>query len=137
MGTHETPSPRRSVERGSDRSFGLVFAAVFAVIGLFPLWRGADARWWALAVGALFLAGAIAYPALMAPLNRLWFKFGMLLGRVMEPVIMTLLFFIVFTPFALLARAVKGELLPLKFDKNARTYWIVRENGGTDLTRQF
>jgi hypothetical protein len=117
------------VRPGSDRNFGFVFAAVFALIGLLPLIGGHAPRWWALAVGAVFLAVALVRPAILAPLNVLWFRFGMLLHRVVSPVIMAVLFFATITPLAVLMRALGKDPLRLK-RSTGTTYWIARDPPG-------
>ncbi|GMT42953.1 MAG: hypothetical protein IEMM0002_1364 [bacterium] len=137
MSFHEHLIKDHAVKAGSNRSFGLVFAVVFAVIGLLPFLRGGIVHWWAVVAAVFFMVAAAICPDVLAPLNRLWFKFGLLLNKVMEPVIMTILFFVVITPFALAVRMIKGELLPRSFDRDASTYWIDRETGQTDLKRQF
>ena len=115
---------------GSARGFGAVFAAVFAIIGLLPLWGGGNVRWWSNLVAAAFLAAAIVRPQLLEPLNRLWFRFGLLLGRFIAPVVMTVLFLVTVTPTALLMRALGKDPLRLRIDRDAESYWIRR--GGPD-----
>ncbi len=110
----------------SERSFGLVFAAAFAVIALLPLKSGGEVRAWALMVAALFLASALVRPSLLRPLNRLWFRFGLLLGRVVAPVVMALVFLVAVTPVAVIMRARGKDVLGLKLDPSARSYWTVR-----------
>jgi predicted membrane metal-binding protein len=118
------------IQTSSDRSFGIVFAVVFAVIGLWPFLFGGMVRWWSLAIAAAFLAVALVRPALLEPLNRLWTKFGLLLNRIVSPLVMGLLFFVVITPFALGARLAGKDLLRLKHDPEAESYWIPREPPG-------
>ncbi len=111
---------------GSERGFGFVFAAVFAVISLWPLTGGGGARIWALAIAALFLAAALAKPTILRPLNRVWFRFGLLLGRIVSPIVMAVVFCVAITPTALIVRAFGKDLLRLKFDPDAESYWIRR-----------
>lgn len=110
---------------GSERSFGLVFAAVFAVVALFPL-TGEDGgvRWWAVAVAGAFLLAALLVPARLAPLNRLWFRFGLLLGRVVSPLAMGIIFFLTVTPVGLLMRLRRPDLLEQAIDREAASYWV-------------
>lgn len=115
------------IEVGSDRSFGIVFAVVFALIGSWPLKDGGAPRVWALAVAAVFLAVALVGPRLLHPLNLLWFKFGMWLGAVVAPIVMSLLFFAVVTPTGMIVRAMGKDLLRLKIDQGAESYWIERD----------
>ncbi len=115
-----------SIDAGSDRGFGFVFAAVFAVISLWPLTGGGGVRIWALAIAALFLAAALARPTILRPLSRLWFRFGLLLGRIISPIVMAVVFCVAITPTALIVRAFGKDLLRLKFDPDAESYWIRR-----------
>lgn len=116
------------VVSGSDRNFGLVFAALFLVIGLWPLLSSSGVRWWALVVAVAFLAAAFIWPKSLAPLNRLWFKFGVLLGRIVGPIVMALIFFVTVTPTALIIRARGKDLLKLKADPSAKSYWVERDD---------
>jgi len=129
-GTHESYSDGDAPEGGSDRSFGLVFAVVFALIGLWPLIDGGMPRFWALAVCILFLVAAFARPSLLAPLNRLWMKFGDLLHKIVNPIVMGLMFFGAVTPTGLIMRAMGKDLLRLKKDGSAKSYWIERQPPG-------
>lgn len=130
----------RKVAMGSERSFGIVFACVFALIGFVPWLLGHGWRPWALIVAAVFLAVALVYPRLLAPLNYVWFKFGLLLHHIVNPVIMALIFFGAVLPTALMVRAFGKDLLRLKRDPQAKSYWIEREPPGPapeSMTRQF
>jgi hypothetical protein len=123
---------------GSERSFGLVFAAVFCVIGLWPLMGGHPVRIWSLAIAAVFLALAFARPAVLRPLNLLWFRFGLLLGRIVSPIVMALIFYVAVVPTGLIMKLLGKDILRLRFDPHAKTYWIVRENEPeTSMKNQF
>jgi Saxitoxin biosynthesis operon protein SxtJ len=115
---------------GSDRGFGLVFAVVCAIIGAINFWRGHDAWPWWLAAAAIFLFLALALPRLLRPLNWLWTKFGLLLHRVMQPIVMGLLFFSTIVPMGFALRAAGKDLLRLRLDPSARSYWIERNPPG-------
>lgn len=128
--SHEDFSRHQEIKAGSERAFGLVFAAVFLIIGLWPLVKGADPRLWALPVAGLFALLALAAPRALRPLNLLWFRFGLLLHAIVNPVIMGLLFFTTVTPIALIMRILGKDPLRLKFDKVATTYWIERDPPG-------
>lgn len=123
---HESYERRDDITGSSDRSFGIVFAAVFAVIGLLPLVFGGGVRLWSLSVGAAFLAIALAVPSLLAPLNRIWLRFGLLLHRIVSPLVLGIMFFLVITPMGLVMRALGKDLLRLKSDKGLSSYWIER-----------
>ena len=140
QGNHEALSHGRKVEMGSDRSFGLVFAVVFTLVALWPLTDGAEPRLWAAGVAAAFLAVALLRPALLKPLNKLWFLVGLALHHVVTPVVMGLLFFLTVTPVALVMRARGKNLLGLKRDPAATSYWIHRQPPGPapeTMRRQF
>ena len=132
MKTHERLAGDEPAKGGSDRGFGVVFAILFVVIGLFPLLDGGPPRAWALGIAAVFLAVALVRPSLLAPLNRVWFKFGLLLQRVVNPLVMALIYFAVVTPTGLIMRAFGNDPLRLKHDPDARSYWIHREPPGPE-----
>jgi len=134
-GHYETVAHADDVQMGSERSFGLVFAAVFALIGLWPTISIRNlphieldgARLWALVIALAFLAAALLFPVVLRSLNWAWFKIGLAIGRVMNPIVMGVLFFVVVTPIGLLMRACGKDLLRLRFDRAAPSYWIRRE----------
>lgn len=117
---------------GSDISFGLVFVLVFLVIGLWPLigdWANfTGIRIWAVGIALALLVVSFAIPRLLAPANGLWIRFGFLLGRIMNPIIMGVLFFIVLSPVAVVMRLSGKDILSLKQNRGAKTYWIVRND---------
>ena len=127
---HESLIREDVIEGPSNRSFGGVFTVVFAAVGLLPLIRGGEIRVWALIVAAVFFAAALLSPGLLAPLNRLWFKFGMLLHRVVSPLVMGMLFYVVVTPTGLVMRLLGKRPLDLEFDAAATTYWTLRQPPG-------
>jgi predicted membrane metal-binding protein len=116
-----------AVTVGSERSFGLVFAGVFSVIALWPLIHGSNPRWWALAIAAIFAIAAFLAPSVLKPLNLLWFKFGLLLGRIVGPVVMGAIFFVAVTPTALVFKLLGKDPLRLKADPAAKSYWIAHD----------
>jgi Saxitoxin biosynthesis operon protein SxtJ len=122
-------SSYHQVEMGSERSFGLVFAGLFALVGLLPALTGHGViRWWALAVAAGFLGVALFASHWLAPINRLWFHFGQLLGKVVSPLVMGILFFVVVTPIAILARLMGKDFLGIGPEAKQRTsYWVARK----------
>ena len=130
IGTHERLADNEAVKGSSDRSFGVVFTVVFAIIGLWPLLDDAGVRWWSLAIAAGFAAVSTVWPSLLGPLNRLWLKFGLLLNRIVSPLVMGLLFYLVVTPIALLMRILGKDPLRLKRDSKAHSYWIERDPPG-------
>ena len=137
---HEDYGRDEEVKLGSERAFGMVFAAVFAGIGLWPLMAGGSERLWALGCGVWLLAVALLRPMLLRPFNRLWFRFGLLLNRVVNPLVMGLLFYFTVTPIGLIMRALGKDPLRLRFDRGARTYWIDRQPPGPEpetMRQQF
>lgn len=127
---HEDLSRGEIAAGGSERAFGIVFAAVFAVVGLWPLAGGGAVRAWALAVAGALVAVALARPRWLAGPNRLWARLGHLLHKVVTPVVMGLVFFATVTPVALIMRALGKDPLALRFDRGAQSYWIERRPPG-------
>jgi hypothetical protein len=137
---HEDLTREQYVEGSSDRSFGLVIAAVLLLVALGPLRHGHTPRWWALAVAVVFALVALAKPALLARLNRLWMKLGILLGKVVSPIALGILFYGVLTPLAVVVRLTGKDPLRLKLDPAADSYWILRKPPGPppdSMTNQF
>ena len=128
--THENLQRRDQIKAGSERAFGFVFAAVFAIIALLPLIDGGGVRLWAVAIGIIFLAAALLFAKLLRPLNLAWHKFGLLLHKITTPLIMGLLFYAMLTPIAVIIRAAGKDPLDLKFDPDAGSYWVKHEPPG-------
>ena len=127
---HEDFSREEHVKAGSDRGFGLVFAGFFALVSALSWWRDHTGWHWLLPLAALFLVVALVRPALLAPLNKLWLKFGLLLYKVMNPLVLGLLFFITIMPIGLVMRAFGKDFLRLRLDRGAKSYWIERTPPG-------
>jgi hypothetical protein len=138
MSAHEELRRTHAAAAPSERSFGFVFAAVFAIAALLPLIGRGEVRSWALGVAAAFLVTTLAAPKLLRPLNRVWFLFGELLHRVVAPVATAAVYYLVFTPLSLLARPFARDPLRLRPDRAAATYWIdrPRDRGGS-MADQF
>jgi hypothetical protein len=137
--THEDLRREEEVKAGSNRSFGFVFAAVFAIIGLLPLISGGGVRLWSLAIALVFLAVAFVAPKLLAPLNIAWFWFGMLLGKVVSPIVMAVVFYGTVAPIGALLRWRGKDPLRLRRG-DANSYWIERDPPGPppdSLKNQF
>jgi len=111
------------IKMGSDRSFGIVFAVVFFIIGIFPILRG-EVRWWALAISGILLAIAFLRADLLNFLNKLWFRFGLFLNRFLSPLIMGLMFCLTVVPIGLYFRLRRRDLLRQKIDPDVTSYWI-------------
>jgi len=128
--THEVFSREEKIVAGSDRSFGLVMAGAFALLTALNSWHAGRIWPWTAALAAAFLVAALLRPALLNPLNHLWLKFGLLLHKIVNPVIMALLFYGTVLPTGLIARAMGKDLLRLKREPDAASYWIVRTPPG-------
>ena len=140
MAANEPIVSHKKVVMGSNRSFGLVFCVVFIVVALLPAVHGAPIRWWALGVAGAFFAAAVLAPRVLTPLNRVWFALGLVLHRVVNPVIMAVMFYGAILPMALLLRVLGKDLLRLKREPNAASYWIARDPPGPapgSMTKQF
>jgi predicted membrane metal-binding protein len=129
---HEDFTRKETVQGSSDRSFGYVMAAFFALVALFPLLHGplSSIRWWALVVAAAFLALALLWTAPLRPLNRAWLKLGLLLSKIVSPIVMMLLFYATVTPVGVLMRWTGKDPLRLRRNAAAASYWIPREPPG-------
>lgn len=125
------------VRQGSERSFGIVFAVVFALSGLWPLLSGGSLRIVLLFLGAVFLALAFLAPGVLEAPNRLWFKLGMFLGAIVAPIVMALVYFLVVVPTGLWVRASGKDPLRVKLDKSAKSYWIERTDKMQSMKNQF
>jgi hypothetical protein len=138
MATHEDFARKFEVERSSNRTLGLVFAAFFGIFTLSPLLRHHPPRLWAALVAVVFLGIALAVPNVLEPLNRFWTQLGLIIQRIVHPVVMGIMFYLIFTPAAFLIRLFGQDLLRLKYQLDANSYWICRqplEPGG--MARQF
>jgi predicted membrane metal-binding protein len=140
MSTHDPLVSHRKNKLGSDRSFAMVFAGFFAIVALAPLLHGGPMRWWAIALAAVFAAVGFVAPRFLSPLNRLWFRLGLALSRVVSPVVMGIVYYVVVVPTGLIIRARRKDPLRLRREPEAPTYWIRREPPGPtrgSMSRQF
>jgi len=125
-----------NVKIGSNRSFGIVFFIVFLLISTYPLINQGELRIWSLLISLLFLILGIINSKVLSPLNKVWFKFGIFLGKIISPIIMGIIFFFVVTPIAFLMRILKKDLLNLKYNKNS-SYWIEKTDPKSIMKNQF
>ncbi len=128
--THENFRAHEQVKGSSDRSFGVVFTVVFLLIGLLPLRKGHAVRGWALALALLFAVMVLVRPTVLHPLNRAWTRLGLLLAKVVNPIVTGVLYFAVLTPFGTVMRLIGKDPLRLRMDANASSYWIERRPPG-------
>jgi hypothetical protein len=126
VSTHEDFRRENGPETGSNRNFGLVFTLVFLVIGFAPLYSAAPLRVWSLATAVVIFLIAIASPSLLAPFNKLWGRVGYFLGRVVNPVVLGIMFYGIISPTGLIMRLAGKDPLRLRFDHSGKSYWIPR-----------
>jgi len=124
------------IKISSNRSFGVVFFIVFLLIALYPLLKDNDLRIWSLVISFIFLILGLINSKILTPFNRLWFKFGLLLGRFISPLIMGIIFFVVVTPIGIIMRLLKKDLLNLRYNKK-ETYWINKTGPKSKMKNQF
>ena len=127
---HEDLSREQRVEGSSDRNFGFVFAGVFLLVAGWPLFYGETLRWWALGIALVFVVIATLKPALLGGLNRQWMKLGILLGKLVSPIALGILFYFVVAPIGMLVRLTGKDPLRLRLDSGADSYWIPRKPPG-------
>ena len=125
------------IKISSNRSFGLLFFVVFLIVSLWPLTHEGSIRIWSVILSAVFLILGLINSRLLTPLNLLWFKFGMILGAIISPIVMGIVFFLVVTPTGFILRIMGKDLLNKKYDKEKETYWIKRNASIGTMKRQF
>ena len=124
------------IKISSNRSFGIVFFIVFLIIALYPLTYGEEIRVWSAIISFIFLALGLFNAKILNPLNKLWFKFGIFLGKIISPLVMGIIFFLVVTPIGLLMRLLNKDLLNLRFNNNG-SYWIEKTEPKSKMKNQF
>ena len=124
------------VKISSNRSFGIVFFVVFLLIALYPLTNEGEIRIWSVIISLIFLILGLLNSKILAPLNKLWFKFGIFLGKMISPLIMGIIFFLVVTPIGLIMRLLGKDVLNLKYNDN-QSYWIERNGPKSKMKNQF
>ena len=129
-------SLNKNTKLPTNKNFGIVFSIVFLIIALFPLINDENLRIWSLIVSTIFLFLGLINSKILTPLNKIWFKFGLILGKIVSPIIMGVIFFLVVTPTALIMRLVGKDLLNLKFNKY-KSYWIEKTGPKSKMKNQF
>ena len=124
------------VKTSSNRSFGIVFFVVFLLIALYPITYSEEIRVWSLIISLIFLILGLLKSKILTPLNKFWFKFGIFLGKIISPVIMGIIFFLVVTPIGLIMRLLRKDVLNLKYNKN-KSYWIEKKGPKSKMKNQF
>ena len=125
------------IKISSNRSFGLVFFVVFLIVALWPLKHDEDIRLWSLVLSIIFFILGIFNSKFLTPLNKLWFKFGILLGSIVSPFVMGIVYFFVVTPTGLFMRLLGKDLLKKDKVKSASTYWTKRDKQKSSMKKQF
>ncbi|MDA7741670.1 SxtJ family membrane protein [Pelagibacteraceae bacterium] len=123
-------------KKNTNRSFGILFFIVFSIISIWPILSGNELRLWSFIVAIIFLIMGITKSRFLTPFNIAWIKFGELLGVIISPLIMSLVYFLVVLPIGILMRVLGKDLLSLKFNKNIETYWNKKELK-TNFNKQF
>ena len=124
------------IKISSNRSFGIVFFVVFLLIALYPLTYSEEIRAWSVIISLIFLVLGLLNSKKLTPLNKLWFKFGIFLGKIISPIIMGIIFFLVVTPIGLIMRLLGKDVLNLKYNKN-KSYWIEKNGPKSKMKNQF
>ena len=127
---------QKNIKLPTNRNFGIVFSVVFLLIALWPLLKQNDVRIWSLIISIIFFILGLFNSNILLPLNKLWFKFGILLGNIVAPIVMGIVYFLVVTPTGLIMRMLRKDLLNLK-KNNKNTYWIDKDNSNSNLKNQF
>ena len=120
----------------SNRSFGIVFFVVFFIIAFYPLINNQEIRIWSLLISLIFFILGLINSNFLTPLNKIWTKFGMLLGKILSPLIIFFIFYLVVTPIGLFMRLLKKDLINLKFNSE-KSYWIKKTSQKTNMKKQF
>jgi hypothetical protein len=137
---HEDLNREHQIEGSSERSFGVVMMVFFALVACWPLLRDQSPRWWAFVISSVFGVLAWLRPSVLAGLNQQWMKLGLLLGKIVSPIALGILFYAVLTPMGIVMRLAGKDPLRLKRDAAGRSYWILREPPGPppdSMTNQF
>ena len=127
---------KNKIKISSNRSFGIVFFLFFLIVALWPLINKADIRLWSLVISIIFLILGVVNSKILTPINKLWFKLGLFLGKIVSPLVMGVIFFLVVTPTGIIMRLMRKDLLNLK-KNNSKTYWIEKKNENNSMKNQF
>ena len=124
------------VKIGSNKSFGIVFFVVFLLISLYPLLNNESIRIWSLVISIIFLILGVLNSKILSPLNKIWFKFGIFLGKIISPIVMGIIFFLVVTPTGFIMRLLGKDVLNLKYNDH-KYYWIEKTGPKSKMKDQF
>ncbi len=126
----------KDIKISSNRSFGIVFFIVFLIIAFYPILNSNEVRIWSILVSIVFLILGLFNSKILTPLNNIWFKFGLILGKIISPIIMAIIFFFVVSPIGLFMRLLRKDLLNLKYNKK-KSYWIEKNEPLSKMKNQF
>ena len=126
----------KKIKVSSNKSFGIVFSIFFLLVSVYLLLNNDPIYYWSLFVSFIFLVLGLMNSKILSPLNLLWFKFGILLGKIVSPVVMGIIFFLVVTPISIILKIFGKDVLNLKFNNN-KTYWIVKDGPKSNMKKQF
>jgi len=127
---------KEKIKLPSNRSFGIVFFIVFALIALWPLFNNSEIRYWSLSISIIFLLLGVLNSKLLTPLNKIWFKFGIVLGSFISPIILGIIYFLIVTPTGFIMRILGKDILNLK-QNNKNSYWLEKNNKNNSMKNQF
>ena len=125
-----------NIKIGTNKSFGIVFFLFFLIVAIYPLFEGENIRAWSIIIATIFLILGLLNSKILTPFNKIWFKFGILLGSIVSPIVMGIVFFLIVTPTSLIMRLFGKNLLGLK-RVNKKTYWIERSKIESKMKNQF
>ena len=126
----------RDIRIGSNKSFGIVFFIVFLLISIYPILNDGNIRIWSLFISIVFLILGLMNSKILTPLNKIWFKFGLILGKIVSPIVIGIVFFVVVTPISFIMRFLGKDLLNLKYN-NSKSYWIEKSGPKSKMRNQF
>ena len=126
----------KNIKIGSNKSFGVVFSIVFLIVALYPVLNNDSIRTWSVILSLIFLVLGLLNSPILSPLNKIWFYFGIFLGKIVSPLIMAIIFFIVVTPIGFIMRLLKKDILNLSFNNN-KSYWIKKDGPKSKMKNQF
>jgi predicted membrane metal-binding protein len=128
---------QKEIKIGSNKNFGLVFFVIFILIALWPLLKDGNIRIWSVIVSIIFLILGLLNSKILTPLNKIWIRFGILLGKIVSPIVMGIVYFGVVTPIGLIMKLFGKDILNLKIDKNKNTYWSSKTKTTSKMKNQF
>ena len=127
---------KNKIKMGSNKSFGIVFFIVFLIIAFWPFVSFSTFKIWPLLISIIFLILGLMNSKILSPLNKIWFKFGILLGSIVSPIVMSIIFFVIITPIGIIMKMLGKDLLNKKYNKQ-NSYWIIKDNSKNSMKQQF